>query len=90
MNSDPGTRAGSQEREASTDAGQDRISNAAPTLVRDFSGNRYYIGPSGSLSFFAELRDLVSSYQRNEQYDLASSSTFALDNLAKALEPEAD
>lgn len=87
VNSDPGTSAGSQERETSTEGGSGRISNAAARLVRDPSGNEHYIGPSGSLSFFAELRDLISSYHRNGQYD-TSSSTFALDNVAKALEPD--
>jgi hypothetical protein len=87
VNSELPTTPASQEREANTDVGSGRISNAAARLVRDASGNEHYIGPSGSLTFFAELRDLVSSYEKNGQHAPTSSSTFALDNVAKALEP---
>lgn len=55
-----------------------------PQLIQDTSGHSHYIGPSGSLAFFAELRQLVSEKQ--------PTSRFAADNLAEALEarPEPD
>lgn len=49
-----------------------------PRLIQDTSGRSHYIGPSGSLSFFAELRQLISTRQ--------PTSRFASDNLAEALE----
>ncbi|KAL1865765.1 hypothetical protein Plec18167_009307 [Paecilomyces lecythidis] len=57
-----------------------RISQAqeSPRLVCDSVGRRYYIGPSGTLAFFGELRDLVSTRQ--------PFSRFASDNVAEALE----
>ncbi|GAD98034.1 hypothetical protein ANI_1_1330144 [Paecilomyces variotii No. 5] len=57
-----------------------RISQAqeSPRLVCDSVGRRYYIGPSGTLAFFSELRDLVSTRQ--------PFSRFAADNVAEALE----
>ncbi|KAJ9193460.1 transcriptional regulator family: Fungal Specific TF [Paecilomyces variotii] len=50
----------------------------SPRLVRDSVGRRHYIGPSGTLAFFGELRDLVSTRQ--------PLSRFAADNVAEALE----
>ncbi|KAL2010805.1 hypothetical protein VTN00DRAFT_3523 [Thermoascus crustaceus] len=50
----------------------------SPRLVHDSSGRSHYIGPSGSLSFFAELRELVAERH--------PSSRFASDNVAEALE----
>ncbi|KIX07982.1 uncharacterized protein Z518_02636 [Rhinocladiella mackenziei CBS 650.93] len=47
-------------------------------LVSDSSGVMHYIGPSGSLSFFAQLRDLIQQRQPNAR--------FASDNVAEALE----
>lgn len=49
-----------------------------PRLIQDTAGRSHYIGPSGSLSFFAELRKLVSERQ--------PTSRFASDNVAEALE----
>lgn len=56
----------------------------SPRLIQDTSGRSHYIGPSGSLSFFAELRQLISTRQ--------PASRFASDNLAEALEarPESE
>lgn len=56
--------------------------NHASRLVCDSSGGRHYIGPYGSLSFFAQLRDLVSERH--------PSSRFAVDNVAEALEARPD
>ncbi|KKA19860.1 hypothetical protein T310_6144 [Rasamsonia emersonii CBS 393.64] len=53
-----------------------------PRLVQDPSGRSHYIGPSGSLSFFAELRELVSERH--------PSSRFASDNVAEALEARSE
>ncbi|KAL1969458.1 hypothetical protein VTN77DRAFT_8896 [Rasamsonia byssochlamydoides] len=53
-----------------------------PRLVQDTSGRSYYIGPSGSLSFFAKLRELVSERH--------PSSRFASDNVAEALEARSE
>lgn len=53
-----------------------------PRLVQDPAGRSHYIGPSGSLSFFAELRELVSERH--------PSSRFASDNVAEALEARSE
>jgi proline utilization trans-activator len=61
---------------------QDKYSHDTPRLVQDTSGRSHYIGPSGSLSFFAELRELVSERH--------PSSRFASDNVAEALEARSE
>lgn len=50
------------------------------SLVCDSYGNTHYIGPSGSLSFFAELREIIKSRQ--------NTSEFVSDNTTKALEAD--
>jgi hypothetical protein len=57
------------------------------SLVRDTSGREHYIGPSGSLTFFAQLRRLLKSRQAaSSSSHAASTSTFAQDDVAQALE----
>lgn len=57
---------------------QDKHIQDSPRLVQDPAGRSHYIGPSGSLCFFAELRELVAERH--------PSSRFASDNVAEALE----
>ena len=72
----------------------DEVSNQAPRLVSDPYGRKHYIGPTGSLSFLAEVQEFVASYdgpgKSSVEYSTSSSSPFALDNVAKALETEGD
>ena len=87
VESAPPKSTGSQEPENNPKTAQHQQA-ATARLVRDAAGRVHYIGPSGSLSFFAELRDLVSSYEQNPQHGDNSRSKFALDNIAEALETE--
>lgn len=82
----PPTGVGSQEPENNPVVEPQSPSSAR--LVQDTAGHVHYIGPSGSLSFFAELRELVSSYRQIPQHDYNSQSKFAMDNIAMALETE--
>jgi hypothetical protein len=81
------TGAASEEPETSLVQSQRRLSGVA-RLVKDTAGHVHYIGPTGSLTFFAELRDLVGTYQQNFRRTADSASDFAQDNLAEALETE--
>ena len=55
-----------------------KANQLVPRLVQDSRGHSHYIGPSGSLSFLADLRSLISERQ--------PSSRFAADTIAEALE----
>ncbi|KIW14521.1 hypothetical protein PV08_07305 [Exophiala spinifera] len=56
-------------------------------LIRDDSGHAHFIGPSGTLSFFADLRQLISSREKKSGETTADSrSPFTNDDTAKALE----
>ncbi|ETN44787.1 uncharacterized protein HMPREF1541_09662 [Cyphellophora europaea CBS 101466] len=68
--------------ETQSQAGKDTLSSS----VRDRSGNTYYIGPSGSLSFFAELRELLRV--RNGNPDTQNRSDFIGDDTAQALDAD--
>ncbi|OOF96874.1 hypothetical protein ASPCADRAFT_145697 [Aspergillus carbonarius ITEM 5010] len=57
-----------------------KANQLVPRLVQDSRGHSHYIGPSGSLSFFADLRSLISERQ--------PSSRFAADTIAEALEAQ--
>jgi proline utilization trans-activator len=90
VTSDPDNRAISVQPEAASQpstqatrwqSGRNSISLAS-RFVHDSSGGNHYIGPFGTLSFFAELRELVSETQ--------PSSRFATDNVAEALEARPD
>lgn len=59
---------------------------SSSNLVRDRSGNTHYIGPSGSLSFFAELRELVKARRSANN----EGSHFVSDNTTQALEADGD
>lgn len=85
--SEQSNRASSQEAENTSNAVSQRRSSAA-RLIKDTAGHAHYIGPSGSLTFFAEIRDLVASYQPSPYQGDNSRSKFALDNIAEALETE--
>ncbi|KAK5190193.1 hypothetical protein LTR92_009904 [Exophiala xenobiotica] len=58
-------------------------------LIRDDSGHAHFIGPSGTLSFFADLRQLVLSREKNSGHAIVEPrSHFAHDDTAKALEAD--
>lgn len=58
-------------------------------LIRDDSGHAHFIGPSGTLSFFADLRQLILSREKNfGQANNEPRSHFAHDDTAKALEAD--
>lgn len=59
------------------------------SLVRDISGNEYYIGPSGTLNFLNQLRKLVNTNQSTTALPSPDGAAkFALDNTAQALEAD--
>lgn len=64
-------------------------SHGVSSLIKDAGGRMHYIGPSGSLSFVAELQKLVTEHHRYEN-DQGQGLTFATDNLAQALETDKD
>ncbi|KAJ9612044.1 hypothetical protein H2200_003639 [Cladophialophora chaetospira] len=67
-------------------AAQRRVSGG---FVRDASGQAHFIGPSGTLSFFADLRHLVRSRAGNPGLgDTDESSRFAHDDTTRALEAD--
>jgi hypothetical protein len=55
-------------------------------LIRDASGRKHYIGPSGSLAFFAQLRMLLKSPEAVSAASLIDTSKFSHDDTAQALE----
>ncbi|KAJ9640755.1 hypothetical protein H2204_003044 [Knufia peltigerae] len=58
-------------------------------LIRDDSGHAHFIGPSGTLSFFADLRQLVLSREKKSgETILGTRSPFTNDDTAKALEAD--
>lgn len=68
---------------------QPRAHSQASSLIRDSSGSLYFIGPSGTLSFFAELRHLVASREKDIAHgNPGSTSHFAHDDTAMALEAD--
>lgn len=64
-------------------------SHGVSSLIKDAEGRMHYIGPSGSLSFVAELQKLVAKHHRYEN-DQGQGLTFTTDNLAQALETNKD
>ncbi|TPX11130.1 uncharacterized protein E0L32_007991 [Thyridium curvatum] len=61
------------------------------SLIRDTSGREHYIGPSGSLQFFSQLRRLVISREKQQSLDEQSPPTvskFTEDDTAQALEAD--
>ncbi len=58
-------------------------------LIRDDSGHAHFIGPSGTLSFFADLRQLVLSREKSSGHAIIEPrSHFVHDDTAKALEAD--
>ncbi|KAJ4018809.1 hypothetical protein NW752_005937 [Fusarium irregulare] len=58
------------------------------SLVKDNSGHEHYIGPSGTLNFWNQLRNLVDSNDSNPAPGRAGTTKFTQDNTSRLLEAD--
>ena len=58
------------------------------SLVKDNSGHEHYIGPSGTLNFWNQLRNLVDSNDSSPTSGRAGATKFTQDNTSRLLEAD--
>ena len=81
-------RSGRPDTQSSTPQTRESSEEPAP-LVRDAAGNEHYIGPSGTLAFFAQLRQLLETSQSaSTAAEHMAAAKFTKDTTAHALEAD--